>query len=211
MKQQRKQESEMSEPFTNSNNTNNNNNDNYIDTKKSPATGMTGRKIIYDEDGKPCRSCNTLLDFKYATGKLDPKSTAAAIATTTSTNMNSSNLGLIPGSRSYRKVPPPSKEEIGTSSWILLHSIVSRFEDKEPSQTEKIEMKRFLELFGKVYPIREHGQNMIQYIKSNPIDVTNRFTLGQWLSKYHNSVNNKLGKEPFDTKFWEDRWVNGWD
>lgn len=201
-----KQDSEMSEsPLDNSNN------NNSIETKKFPTTGLTGRKIIYDKDGKPCRSCNTLLDFKYATGKLDQKFAAAATATATTSNMKSSKLGLIPGSRSYRKIPPPNKEEIGTSSWMLLHSIVSRFDENEPTQTEKIEMKRFLELFGKVYPIKEHGQNMTQYIVSNPIDVTNRYTLSQWLSKYHNSINVKLGKESFDTKFWEERWVNGWD
>lgn len=189
----------------------NSNTNNSSGTKKSPATGLTGRKIIYDEDGKPCRSCNTLLDFKYATGKLDRKSVAAATTTTTTRNVKSSKLNLIPGSRSYRRIPPPNKEEIGTSSWILLHSIVSKFDENEPTQIEKIEMKRYLELFAKIYPIKEHGRNMTQYIKSNPIDVTNRSTLGQWLSKYHNSVNIKLGKESFDAKFWEDRWVNGWD
>ncbi|KAK5963147.1 uncharacterized protein PWA37_004850 [Arxiozyma heterogenica] len=189
----------------------NSNTNNSAGTKKFPTTGLTGRKIIYDEDGKPCRACNTLLDFKYATGKLDRKSVAAATTTTTTRSVKSSKLNLIPGSRSYRSIPPPNKEEIGTSSWMLLHSIVSKFDEKEPTQIEKIEMKRFLELFGKIYPIKEHGRNMTQYIKSNPIDVTNRSTLGQWLSKYHNSVNVKLGKESFDTKFWEDRWVNGWD
>ncbi|KAF8005321.1 hypothetical protein HF325_000778 [Metschnikowia pulcherrima] len=34
-----------------------------------PVFGASGRKIVYDKDGKPCRTCNTLLDFQLVTGK----------------------------------------------------------------------------------------------------------------------------------------------
>lgn len=179
----------------------------------SPETGLTGRKIIYDADGKPCRSCNTLLDFQFATGKIDSKKTTLTKANPSiSKNKTPGGLlfGLIPGSRTYRKVPPPREEQIGHDSWTLLHSVVANY-GSTPNDDQQKEMTRFLELFGKVYPVKEHGDSMVNYMKNNPINATNRNTLSQWLSGYHNNINKQLGKESFDFKFWEDRWVNGWE
>ncbi|CAL9729351.1 mitochondrial FAD-linked sulfhydryl oxidase Erv1p [Monosporozyma unispora] len=178
----------------------------------SPTTGLTGRKIIYDKDGKPCRSCNTLLDFQFATGKIDAKAAKSLpkMIPTKSSTVSGALAGLIPGSRTYKRISPPTKEQIGHDSWLLLHSIVASYEN-EPSEVERKEMTRFIELFGKVYPVKEHGEDLTNYIKSKPIDSANRSTLGVWLSQYHNTINARLGKEKFDTKFWEDRWVNGWE
>ncbi|CAL9733836.1 mitochondrial FAD-linked sulfhydryl oxidase Erv1p [Monosporozyma servazzii] len=178
----------------------------------SPTTGLTGRKIIYDKDGKPCRSCNTLLDFQFATGKIDPKAAKISLKTTPNKSkfISGALTGLIPGSRTYRKIQPPTKEQVGHDSWMLLHSVVASYQE-EPNDVERKEMTRFIELFGKVYPVKEHGEDLTNYIKSKPIDATNRNTLGLWLNQYHNTINSHLGKEAFDSKFWEDRWVNGWE
>lgn len=178
----------------------------------SPTTGLTGRKIIYDKDGKPCRSCNTLLDFQFATGKIDPKAAKTSLKTTPNKSkfISGALTGLIPGSRTYRKIQPPTKEQVGHDSWMLLHSVVASYQE-EPNDVERKEMTRFIELFGKVYPVKEHGEDLTNYIQSKPIDATNRNTLGLWLNQYHNTINSHLGKEAFDSKFWEDRWVNGWE
>jgi FAD-linked sulfhydryl oxidase len=46
-------------------------------------------------------------------------------------------------------------------------------------------------------------------MEAEPVDVTNRDTLSQWLCRRHNEVNVKLGKKPFDcTKVFE-RWLSG--
>lgn len=124
--------------------------------------------------------------------------------------LTSTNLGLIPGSRTYRKELPPSRAELGASSWSLLHSIASRYPLK-PSEDEKAELNRFLYLFSKVYPEREDGEVMTKYIDMKKPTLESRKTFGLWLSEFHNIVNKKLDKDIFDTTFWENRWVNGWD
>ncbi|CCF56076.1 hypothetical protein KAFR_0A06410 [Kazachstania africana CBS 2517] len=178
-----------------------------VDPSKIPKTGLTGRTIIYDEDGKPCRSCNTLLDFQLATGKI-PKN-ASKVSTETFTEVI---FDLIPGSRTYRKVPPPTKEVIGRSSWTLLHAIGAKYPEA-PTQIQQDEMSRFMALFMRVYPMDDSSTfNEIQKaFKETRPNVSSYKGFNSWLCNFHNKVNERLKKEKFDTTFWEDRWANGWE
>lgn len=132
--------------------------------------------------------------------------TAAAISATTA--IQSSDI--IPGSKSYKKLDPPDVEELGRSSWTLLHSIAARY-PKQPSHTQKEEMKQFMTIFSHVYPCWWCAKDFEKFIKANAPKVDSRSDLGRWICEAHNDVNKKLNKEEFDCNLWQKRWADGWD
>lgn len=171
-----------------------------------PEFGATGRKIVYDENGKPCRACNTLLDFQMISHKKTNKNStgannnsaiasAAAVATITS--------------NSTPKDCPPDVEELGKSTWTLLHSIAATYPDK-PSKSQQENLTQFMNSFSNLYPCFHCAEDFRDYIKDNKIKVTNRDEFGNWLCNAHNAVNVKLGKPKFDCNLWKERWKDGW-
>ncbi|CEP61752.1 flavin-linked sulfhydryl oxidase LALA0_S03e10176g [Lachancea lanzarotensis] len=169
-----------------------------VSSSQNPsAQGLSGRKIVYDEDGKPCRSCNTLLDFQLATGK---------IGSTSSKNAGPKN----DKTEVYAKVDPPDVETLGNSSWTLLHAITASY-PKQPNDTQKGEMKQFMTIFSHVYPCWWCAKDFENFMRNNAPKVESREELGRWMCAAHNDVNKKLGKPIFDCNLWEKRWVDGWD
>lgn len=170
-----------------------------------PEFGPTGRKIVYDENGKPCRACNTLLDFQMISNKKVNKNStganntaAAAVAGLTTTTSS-----LTP------KDCPPDVEELGKSTWTLLHSIAATYPDK-PSKFQQDNLSQFMNSFSNLYPCFYCAEDFRDYIKENKIKVTNRDEFGNWLCNAHNAVNVKLGKPKFDCNLWKERWKDGW-
>lgn len=149
-----------------------------------------------------CRSCNTLLDFKFATGNISMKADAGA---TNSEPKNSSIADL----GSYEKLDPPDVEQLGRSSWTLLHSIASKY-PKKPTDVQKQEMREFLTIFSHVYPCSWCAKDFEKFIRENAPKVDSRDEFGLWLCGAHNEVNRKLGKSEFNCNLWTKRWVDGW-
>ncbi|CAR25371.1 flavin-linked sulfhydryl oxidase [Lachancea thermotolerans CBS 6340] len=174
------------------------------DDSTKPKVGFSGRKIIYDEDGKPCRSCNSLLDFQLATGRISIPSPGKVPAA----KMAAPAKQTTPAS--YPKVEPPDVEELGRSSWTLLHSIAAKYPQK-PNEIQKGEMKQFMTIFSHVYPCWWCAKDFEKFIRENSPKVDSREELGRWMCEAHNSVNEKLGKKAFDCNLWEKRWKDGWD
>lgn len=116
----------------------------------------------------------------------------------------------IPSSKSYTKVEPPDVEELGRSSWDLLHSITARYPTR-PTEQNKAEMKQFLTLFSHVYPCSWCATDFEKFITKHAPKVDSREELGRWMCEAHNEVNAKLNKERFDCNFWAKRWKDGWD
>ncbi|CCE63585.1 hypothetical protein TPHA_0F00990 [Tetrapisispora phaffii CBS 4417] len=168
--------------------------------------GLTGRTVVYDEDGKPCRACNTLEDFRFVTGKV----TTSKIAAAGKPAKTMPEESLIPGSRSYERTNPPDVNELGKSTWNFLHSMTAQY-PKEPSPVQKTEMSNFLHLFSRVYPCNWCAKDFEKYLKENAPKVNSREELGRWMCEAHNSVNVKLRKEKFNCDFWEKRWREGWE
>ncbi|KAL2710661.1 Sulfhydryl oxidase [Kluyveromyces marxianus] len=187
---------------------------NNTETGKQVNIGPSGRQIIYDEDGKPF----------FVTGKLtSEKSGAGAGARAGATTVDMSDqmkdlpsaasnepANLIPGSKSLTKVDPPDVEELGRSSWTLLHSIAAKYPNR-PSDTQKQEMKQFMTIFSHVYPCNWCAKDFEKFIKQNAPKVESKEALGRWLCKAHNEVNRKLKKEEFNCDLWKKRWVDGWE
>ncbi|KAI5963889.1 ERV1 [Candida theae] len=171
-------------------------------SNKRPEFGLSGRKIIYDKDGKPCRTCNELSDFQFVTGKIkNPKAVAKAQETP------STSPG---GELKYAKEDPPDVARLGKSSWTLLHSIAATFPET-PTTKQQQDMRSFLNLFAGFYPCWYCGEDFVKYIDKHEPETKSQDDLGKWLCEAHNDVNKKLGKPQFDCNFWKKRWKDGWD
>lgn len=177
---------------------------------EKPVFGASGRKIVYDKDGKPyveeflgvedptnlcsCRTCNTLSDFQFATRG----------------NLSLDTVVLPKKELTEKKECPPDVEQLGRSSWTLLHSIAATYPEK-PTQDEQCKMREFIDLFGKFYPCWYCGEDFVDYTKKVVPRVDNQEAFGKWLCDSHNAVNEKLGKPRFDCNLWKQRWKDGWD
>ncbi|VEU23769.1 DEKNAAC105045 [Brettanomyces naardenensis] len=172
-----------------------------------PAFGPDGRKIIYDEDGKPCRTCNSLLNFRMATAKEIPKgskSASSSVGTIAATSMAAL------ASKPVAKDCPPDVEELGRSTWTFLHSVAAMYPE-HPTDDQQQELKTFMVIFSKIYPCWFCAKGFQKFMKKNEPKVTNQEEFGRWLCDAHNAVNEKLGKPKFDCNLWKKRWKDGWD
>ena len=105
---------------------------------------------------------------------------------------------------------PVDKDELGRSSWNLLHSIAANYPDS-PTELEKKQMKLFFEIFSVIYPCSYCAEDFQNCIKKDPPTVDSRESLSIWLCEQHNKVNNKIGKPLFscDIKTLDEKWKTG--
>ncbi|KAK9325129.1 ERV/ALR sulfhydryl oxidase domain-containing protein [Lipomyces orientalis] len=161
-----------------------------VHPRKKPTDSIHLPKgYVLDKDGKPCRTCNSLLDFRKSKGM----STAAAAAKPVATDC------------------PPDVNELGRSTWTFLHSVAAQYpEQATPAQQD--DMKSFMCIFGKFYPCWYCAADFQEWSAKpeNTPKVAGREDFGRWLCDAHNEVNRKLGKPEFDCNFWKERWRDGW-
>ncbi|KAL8676807.1 MAG: hypothetical protein Q9186_006714 [Xanthomendoza sp. 1 TL-2023] len=146
--------------------------------------------VVLGKDGKPKGFSNDALSITTA------RSTPPSIST--------ASLDPAPDC-------PPDVEELGRSTWSLLHTISASYPSRA-SPTQQDEMRQFLGLFGKLYPCWVCAEDFQAWMKSkgNEPRVESRDGLGKWMCDAHNEVNRKLGKQEFDCGRWEERWRTGW-
>lgn len=105
---------------------------------------------------------------------------------------------------------PPDVEQLGRSSWTLLHTIAANYPEL-PSTSQQTETRQFMQLFGKVYPCWSCADDFRAWMEDgNEPKVSSRQEFSQWLCQAHNAVNVKLGKKSFDCNKWDERWRTGW-
>ena len=106
---------------------------------------------------------------------------------------------------------PPDVEQLGRSTWTLLHSMTAAYPER-PTLTQQSETRQFISLFGKMYPCWSCADDFRSWMKEggNEPRVSNRDEFGRWMCEAHNAVNVKLGKKSFDCDKWEERWRTGW-
>lgn len=166
------------------------------------ATVVNGQKIILDENGKPCKSCNSLKDFQMAgmaMGMKAPAKPAAAAAAAATASMPNSF-----------KQEPIDSWQLGNHTWNFLHTMAAKY-PQNPSEETKQEMRSFISSFAKFYPCEPCAEDFRDWIKTNEPNVESRNALSFWFCDAHNAVSTKLGKPTFDCKYWMARWKDGWD
>ncbi|KAF2227882.1 putative FAD dependent sulfhydryl oxidase Erv1 [Elsinoe ampelina] len=155
--------------------------------------------IVLGPDGKPCRTCTSVKAWMQMTKSNDAqKSTAKPPATT------AASIPQLPDDC------PPDVEQLGRSSWTLLHTIAASYPER-PTLTQQGDARQFVSLFGKLYPCWVCASDFQEWMKSgNEPRVSNREEFGRWMCEAHNAVNQKLGKSTFDCNRWQERWRTGW-
>ncbi|KAF4121554.1 mitochondrial FAD-linked sulfhydryl oxidase [Geosmithia morbida] len=161
--------------------------------------------VVLDKDGKPCRSCTSKSAFsafaaqaRQAKGQQAPPPATAATSATTATTTAQSSWSEC----------PPDVEELGRSSWTLLHSIAASY-PKTPSPAQQSDLVSFVHLFSRLYPCWVCAEDFKGYISREPPQAKSRDDFGMWLCRAHNDVNVKLGKPMFDCSKWLERWKTG--
>ncbi|KAL3453469.1 ERV/ALR sulfhydryl oxidase domain-containing protein [Aspergillus insuetus] len=166
----------------------------------SATTTKTPSGVVLDKDGKPCRTCTSAAAWKNLTrqAKASPSSSAR-----TATRQ----------SPQPPKECPPDVEELGRSTWTLLHSMSATYPEKANPEQQS-EMRGFLKLLSKLYPCWVCADDfrtwMAEPSGKNEPKLGGRKEFGNWMCEAHNEVNRKLGKKEFDCRLWEERWRTGW-
>ncbi|BCS22276.1 flavin-linked sulfhydryl oxidase [Aspergillus puulaauensis] len=190
------------------------------ETKKNDSTtsnrsgGSTvdqdGKSYVLDKNGKPCRLCTSAAAWRNLTKQ---SKAATATSTSTATAASTSTNPIAQETQNDTRDCPPDVEELGRSTWTLLHSLTATYPEKA-SQGEQSEMRSFLTLFSKLYPCWVCADDFRTWIAEpsgkNQPQLGGRKEFGNWMCEAHNEVNRKLGKKEFDCRFWEERWKDGW-
>ncbi|KAJ5197970.1 uncharacterized protein N7498_007087 [Penicillium cinerascens] len=169
--------------------------------------------VVLDKDGKPCRTCTSVAAWRNLTkqAKADSSSSPSNTTSTTPTTPLAA-----PATSSPSTIPPdcpPDVEQLGRSTWSLLHSMAATYPEKANTEHQD-NMRGFLKFFSKLYPCWVCADDFQTWMAHpsgrNQPKLGGRKDFGWWLCEAHNEVNRKLGKEEFDCRFWEERWRTGW-
>lgn len=108
-----------------------------------------------------------------------------------------------------RKDCPLNTEQLGRSTWDLLHTMAAYYPEK-PSEKDKSDMRTFVNTLGKVYPCPHCAEGLRDHLEKYPPNLKNREEFSIWMCEMHNKVSEKLGKPKFDCSYWKERWLSGW-
>ncbi|PIO68471.1 Erv1 / Alr family protein [Teladorsagia circumcincta] len=155
-------------------------------------------------DGKPCRACTSVEELmqraheyvKKTNGKDKDKAE------------NGSKAESKPSRRGYEQCPP-DKDELGRSTWNLLHTMSVYYPEK-PTEDQKQTVSVFMDSLAKTYPCDYCARDLRKVLKEDPPKLSSRNEFALWMCQLHNKVNRRTGKPDFDcTKVFE-RWKDGW-
>ncbi|KAL8713906.1 MAG: hypothetical protein Q9220_002052 [cf. Caloplaca sp. 1 TL-2023] len=175
------------------------------DQAETEALQKLPKGVVLGKDGKPCRSCTSSADWAAMMKKtIKDDRSASKTQTSVPPALSAASLDLPADC-------PPDVEELGRSTWTLLHTMSASYPPRA-TPTQQSEMRQFLGLFGKLYPCWVCAEDFQGWMarKGNEPRVEGRDRFGRWMCEAHNEVNKKLGKPGFDCGRWEERWRTGW-
>ena len=148
-----------------------------------------------------CRSCTA----NSAWMAMMKKSTKPASASTAAATTTTVEPTPVPSDC------PPDVEELGRSTWTMLHNMAAIYPESAPSSMQTV-MKQFISTFSQLYPCGWCAEDFRSWMKEpgNEPKVQGQDELGVWMCNAHNAVNIKLGKPEFDCSLWKQRWKDGW-
>lgn len=184
--------------------------ENGKDTQKLP------KGVVLDKDGKPCRSCTSAAEWRALVRMKSPSAASTIPPSPPSSTTSSALAAGAAATLASNTLPndcPPDVEQLGRSTWTLLHSMAATYPPKANPQQQS-EMQGFLSLFSKLYPCWVCADDFRTWMNDptgrNKPRLSGRSEFGNWMCEAHNEVNRKLGKKEFDCSKWEERWRTGW-
>ena len=91
---------------------------------------------------------------------------------------------------------PLDREELGNSTWELLHTMAAYYPDA-PSAVEQRHAAGFVHGLAQLYPCTHCAADFRDGIAAAPPAVGSRTAFSKWACAQHNSVNEKLGKPAY--------------
>ncbi|KAJ8602950.1 hypothetical protein CTAYLR_001540 [Chrysophaeum taylorii] len=97
--------------------------------------------------------------------------------------------------------PPPRgwREELGSHAWFFLHTMAAKYPDA-PTDADKAAMRWQIAALAQLYPCdvcRNHLREKLT-TRIEPVDVSSRAALSDWVCRLHNVVNTDLNKPTQD-------------
>jgi FAD-linked sulfhydryl oxidase len=179
--------------------------------------------IVLDENGKPCKVCNSWQTWAKAT----KKTTKRAESTSKEKDESPSAASLFSGGLGAAAVPlespnaseskdvsarpsdcPPDVNSLGRSTWTFLHTTAAYY-PVQATPTQQTSMRSLLQSVGMFYPCTYCAGDFRERMKAVEPDVSGRAGLSRWLCERHNEVNQKLGKDDFSCDKVDERWKDG--
>lgn len=183
--------------------------------------------MVLDENGKPCKVCNSWQTWAKATKKKtnatastsDSASQAAAgtfgsaasqtgLAGTLAAGLATSTLSSEATTPERSSNCPPDVNALGRATWAFLHTTAAYY-PVQASSTQQTSMRSLLQSVGMFYPCSYCATDFRERMKAVEPDVTGRAGLSKWLCERHNEVNKRLGKSSFDCDKVDERWKDG--
>ncbi|KAL0589287.1 hypothetical protein ABG067_002506 [Albugo candida] len=105
---------------------------------------------------------------------------------------------------------PLDREELGRSTWGLMHSI-GIYYPENPSEEYQRHARSLIEALALMYPCSDCAKDFRKEIIKCPPRVKSRQSFSLWLCEQHNLVNEKIGKPIFQCNMstLSERWRTG--
>lgn len=100
------------------------------------------------------------------------------------------------------------RENLGRSTWTLLHTIAATY-PAFPTAQHKKDVLKFIYLISKIYPCGECAEHFQKLLSGLPPRANSHDDLKLWLCEAHNKVNKRLGKSQFECIKIDDYWKCG--
>jgi len=98
----------------------------------------------------------------------------------------------------YEKLRKYSEVRWPNYTWYVIHTIALYAHLKPKEYDEKVDhYRRFLNNLQEELPCPECSEHCYEYLRNN--GITKKIDLHEWATKFHNSVNERLGKKTFTT------------
>eukprot|EP00667_Euglena_gracilis_P020401 EG_transcript_22093 len=88
---------------------------------------------------------------------------------------------------------PAFVEELGRSTWKLLHTMAERYPEVPSFQDQRM-AQQFIESLSQLYPCEKCRLHFQENLRQFPPDVSSRAAFVDWAILLHNQVNQQLGK-----------------
>ncbi|XP_050054193.1 FAD-linked sulfhydryl oxidase ALR-like [Aphis gossypii] len=173
------------------------------DVKEKPVDN-TYNIIQHSQADEPCRSCTDFRTFSRMRRQEFSQSQVHSVNSQSTNNIDETKI-----LEHQREDCPLDKDELGRSTWKLLHTIAATYSDK-PSQEDQTNMEQFIRLIPKVYPCETCANDFAEILTYHPPNISSQISFAKWMCEAHNMVNRKLEKPLFDCSKVNERWRDGW-